>query len=362
MQVTARRYRARVTSSAPRGRRLAVLSVGFALTATFAPFAQSPAPANDALPASATSTALRINGKQVLAISLDGFNVNVLKRIGPRGTPNLHRLFRTSASTKNARTQIEMTVTLPNHTSQVTGRPIDVANDGHGVTWNTHLPRRTIQSHGAGPIESIFTSVHGAGRTTALFATEQKFSLWKRSWPNAVNRSTIVQDGDHAVTLAARRDLLRRNRAFTFVHLGAMDEAGHAHGWMSPRYKRAARLVDAQLGILLKTIRDHRRLHDVRIVLTADHGGKAGARDHSNVAEYANYRIPFLIWGPGVDRGDLYSMNPTYADPGTAQVGFNGDPQPIRNGDLANVSASLLGISAVPGSLWGQDLSLTWHD
>jgi hypothetical protein len=351
-----------VTSSAPRGRRLAVVSVGFALTATFAPFAQSPAPANDALPAPAASAERRISPKQVLAISLDGFNVNVLNKIGRAGTPNLHRLFRTSASTKNARTQIEMTVTLPNHTSQVTGRPIEIANGGHGVTWNTHLPGRTIQSHGAGDIESIFTSVHDAGRTTALFATEKKFSLWKRSWPDAVTRSTIVQDGDHAVTLAARRDLLRRNRALTFLHLGAMDEAGHAHGWMSRPYKRAARLVDAQLGILLKTIHDHRRLHDVRIVLTADHGGRAGAKDHSNVNDYYNYRIPFLIWGPGVDRGDLYAMNPTYADPGTGRPDSFVGTQPIRNGDLANVSAHLLGLTAVPGSLWGQDLSLTWHN
>ena len=50
---------------------------------------------------------------------------------------------------------------------------------------------------------------------------------------------------------------MNNNRAFTFVHLGAMDEAGHAHGWMSRPYLRAAKLVDAQIGILLKAIREH---------------------------------------------------------------------------------------------------------
>ncbi len=348
-----------MTSSRSWGRRLGLASVGLALTATFAPTSTS---ASDALAAPEAAAPAGISGNQVLAISLDGFNVNVLNKIGRAGAPNLFRLFRNSASTKNARTQIEKTVTLPNHTSQITGRPIEIANGGHGVTWNTHLRRRTIQSHGAGDIESIFTQVHDAGRTTALFSTEEKFSLWKRSWPSAITRSTIVQDGDNAVTLAARRDLLQRNRALTFVHLGAMDEAGHAHGWMSRPYRRAAKLVDAQLGILLKAIREHPRLHDVNIVLTADHGGRAGAKNHSIVTDYFNYRVPFLIWGPGVDRGDLYTMNPTYTDPASGRPDSFVGTQPIRNGDLANVSANLLGLTAVPGSLWGQDLSLTWHN
>ena len=221
----------------------------------------------------------------------------MLNKVGRAGAPNLLRLFRNGASTKNARTQIEMTVTLPNHTSQVTGRPIEVGNSGHGVDWNTHIPGTTIQDDGAGDIESIFTQVHDAGRQTALFATEEKFSLLKRSWPASINRSTIVQDGDHAVAVAARRDLLNNNRAFTFVHLGAMDEAGHAHGWMSRPYLRAAKLVDAQIGILLKAIREHNRLHDVTIVLTADHGGKAGEKGHAVVTEYFNYRIPFVDLG-----------------------------------------------------------------
>ena len=347
-----------MTSCRSRGR-LAVVSVGLALTAAFAPTSTA---ASDALPAPEAAVPGGITRNQVLAISLDGFNVNVLKKVGRAGAPNLFRLFRNGASTKNARTQIEMTVTLPNHTSQVTGRPIEIGNDGHGVDWNKHIRGTTIQDDGAGDIESIFTSVHDAGRRTALFATEKKFSLWKRSWPASINRSTIVQDGDHAVAVAARRDLLNNHRAFTFVHLGAMDEAGHAHGWMSRPYLRAAKLVDAQIGILLKAIREHARLRDVTIVLTADHGGKAGEKGHAVVTEYFNYRIPFVIWGAGVDRGNLYTMNPTYADPGHGRPLFGADPQPIRNGDLANVSANLLGLNAVPGSLWGQDLSLTWHN
>jgi predicted AlkP superfamily pyrophosphatase or phosphodiesterase len=255
---------------------------------------------------------------QVLAISVDGLNVRALRRLGRAGAPHLIRLLRQGASTRNARTQVEMTVTLPNHTSMLTGRRIDAAEGGHGVDWNYDRPRTTVQRAAGGSVASIFTRVHKAGGRTALFATESKFSLFERSWPRAINRSTIVQDGDAAVTRAVRRDLLRHRRAFTFLHLGAPDEAGHAHRWLSAAYLEAVRQVDRHVGVLLDTITAHpRRLGDLVIVLTSDHGD--------------------------------------------ARILFDG-PQPIRNGDLANLSASLLGLRPVPGSLWDADQSMTWHD
>jgi hypothetical protein len=351
--------RAVTTISHVWGRRLAVVSAGLALTATPAP---APAPAYDGAHPTGAVTASLLDAPQVLAISVDGLNVRAISQLGRQELPNLTRLLRQGASTRNARSQVEMTVTLPNHTSMLTGRRIDAAERGHGVVWNYDRPRITVQDAAGGPVGSIFTRVHGAGGKTALFATEQKFSLFERSWPASVDRSTIVQDGDRSVTLAVRRDLLHRSRAFTFLHLGAPDEAGHAHGWLSPDYLDAVRQVDRNIGTLLRTIRENPgRLGDVVVVLTSDHGGKPGTTSHSDETCLCNYRVPFLIWGPGVTRGDLYALNPTYADPGNARIRFDGI-QPIRNGDLANLSASLLGLGPVPESLWGADQSLTWHN
>lgn len=342
----------------PWARRVGALTAALTLSILLSP---APGPAHDAVRSTGTSVEV-LADRQVLAISVDGLNVRALRRLGRQGAPHLIQLLRQGASTRNARTQVEMTVTLPNHTSMVTGRRIDAAEGGHGVTWNRNRRRITVQEAARGPVGSIFTRVHEARGQTALFATESKFSLFKRSWPRSIDRATIVQDGDLEVTRAVRRDLLRHERAFTFLHLGAADEAGHAHGWLSPAYLDAVRGVDRHLGILLDTIRSHpRRLGDVVIVLTADHGGKPGGRTHSNETLLANYKIPFLIWGPGVTRGDLYALNPTYADPGTTRPLFEGT-QPIRNGDLANLSASLLGLGPIPGSLWNADQTLTWHD
>ncbi len=71
----------------------------------------------------------------------------------------------------------------------------------------------------------------------------------------------------------------------------------------------------------------------------------------------SNYRVPFIVWGPGIDQANLYAINPTYQNPGKRRPNYRGD-QPIRNGDLANLSADLLGLDAVPGSRFNRDQTL----
>ena len=162
-------------------------------------------------------------------ISLDGLNPTALTRLGKRGTPVLHRMMRRGASTLNARTAYEMTVTLPNHTSMVTGRRIAAADGGHGVTWNDdRLTPRTVQAAAGGPVESVFTVVHDAGRQTALFASKTKFSLWQRSWPLALDQYAVELD-NRRLTNAVRRDVRVNDRALTFVHL-----SGHRRGRPRP--------------------------------------------------------------------------------------------------------------------------------
>ena len=53
------------------------------------------------------------------------------------------------------------------------------------------------------------------------------------------------------------------------------------------------------------------------LVLTADHGGRG--RLHGDTSDPANFTVPFLVVGPGVPaRADLYALDPTRRDPGTA--------------------------------------------
>ncbi len=295
----------------------------------------------------------------VVAISVDGLNTDALGKLGRTRTPHLHDLMDSGASTLNARTEHELTITLPNHTGMVTGRRIEAATGGHGVTWNDDRRRpATVQAAAGKRVESVFTQVSAAGGSTALFASKTKFSLWKRSWPLAIE-TTRIQLDNARLARSVRRDLRDHERAFRFVHLSLPDGAGHEHGFMSPRYLRAVQQVDTLVGSIVDAVRnDPALVGRTAIILTSDHGG-LGA-DHSDARRLANYRVAFMVAGPGIPAGaDLYELNADdYRDPGTRRTTYRQSPQPVRNGDLANLTLDLLDLAAVPGSEHNSDLDL----
>lgn len=293
--------------------------------------------------------------QRVLAISIDGLNPAALRRLGTERTPTLHRLLAEGASTLNARTARELTLTLPNHTGMVTGRRVDARKRGHGVTWNTHRPRTTVQKAAGHGVASIFSVVDAAGGGSAVFTGKDKLTLFERSWPAGVDRFTFDED-PLALVKAARRDLVRSGRAFTLLHLATPDVVGHEHGFMSRRYLDAVARTDRLVTKVVRAIEDHPSLEDdLVLVLTADHGGKG--RGHYDADRLADYRVPFLAWGDGIEPADLYDLNPDYRDPGTRRTSYAGE-QPVRNADLANLVARLLDLDPVPGSTIGRDTVL----
>lgn len=310
-----------------------------------------------AVPTAATPPEQREGAvEHVVAISIDGLHPDA---ITAANAPTISRMLAEGAGTLNARTEYEQTVTLPNHTSMVTSRRITKTKGGHGVTWDDdRLRPATVQAAAGEPVGSAFTVTAAAGGSTALFVSKPKLSLYKRSWPLAVDRSTIIVD-NAALVSAVRTDLVTAEREFTFVHLSGPDLAGHRSGWMTPAYLRAVRAADALVGQILTTISGDPDLSPSTVVLlTADHGGLG--HGHAAKLKYADYRIPFIAWGAGVAQGsDLYELNTaSYADPGRERPGYAKPLQPIRNGDLGNLVTDLLGLPAIGGSQLNADQSL----
>jgi hypothetical protein len=310
--------------------------------------------------ASEVVTAHRVDDEitRVLVISVDGLNPDAITRLGRAKSPTFHRLVDEGAATFNARSEVEMTLTLPNHTGMVTSRRVARARGGHGVVWNDdRLTPRTVQRAAGHSVGSVFSSLRNAGLHSALFAAKTKFSLFDRSWPDSIDRTVIKADNTRLVK-TVKADLSTHWRELTFVHLSLPDVAGHEYGWLSPKYLYAVQQSDMLIGRILNTVTKTAASREHTLVLvTSDHGGKG--MGHSDARRLADYRIPFLVWGPGVPaRTDLYDLQTEYADPGTRRVGYGAPRQPVRNGDVGNLVLDVLGRPAIPHSELNYDQDL----
>ncbi len=297
--------------------------------------------------ASHVASRVDFDGRRVLLISVDGLNPRAITRLGRRRAPHLHRLIRNGASTLNARTLRERTQTLPNHAGMLTGRRVKAAAGGHGVWFDTDTGT-TVHATAGERVRSVFDVVHDAGGSTTLISTKSKFDIFERSWGESIDRYDVRPDDSAAVTALLARGTQRDT--FTMLHLAGPDRAGHQRRFMSAAYLTAVRKTDAEVGRILRHLRKHpQQRAGLQVVLTSDHGGLPGLRGHAQRRRRDNYRVPLVVWGDAVTPGGLYAMNHEFRNPRKRRTSYAGK-QPIRNAAVANLSTSLLGLPAVPGS------------
>ena len=309
--------------------------------------------------------------RYVIHVSVDGLRPDAVTRQRAAALPAFTRLRREGAFTQNARTDPDYRNTLPNHTSQLTGRPVD-GDGGHAWTVNVDpAPGVTLHSNRGEYVASVFDVVHDAGLRTGAYVSKSKFSLFDVSYDGAHGAPDETGDDDgrdkidtfvyepdtEALTDRFLADMRARPFGYAFVHLRDPDATGHWRSWSvraGSRYLRAVRRADGEIGRILDAVEADPRLRGrTAVIVTADHGGSG--RHH--VAErLLHYTVPFYVWGPGIPWADLYALNEdTRADPGAANVGPDAERQPVRNGDAANLALELLGLGPVPGSTWGAE-------
>ncbi|HQX11618.1 MAG TPA: alkaline phosphatase family protein [Thermoflexales bacterium] len=307
----------------------------------------------------------------VIQISVDGLgSAYVQSLLAANQIPSLARLLNEGAGTLNARTDFDFSITLPNHTAMLTGRPVyDKFGDnttGHQWTGNGDpLPGQTLHTNRGFYVASVFDAAHDNGLTTGAYASKSKFSLYDTSYnsangapdTNGANNgpdkidTNVVAAGNSPAMMSALLDSLRANPTqYTFVHFHDPDSAGHASGWGSANYSAAVIAVDGHLGQLLAAIEQSPALAGrTTVILTADHGGSGTG--HSDASQPIHYTIPFVVWGPGIPHVDLYALNGfATTDPGGTRPDFALTGMPIRNGDAGNCALRRLGLPQIPGS------------
>lgn len=250
-------------------------------------------------------TAEVVAARRVLLVSCDGLRPDAIPLAT---TPVMQRLIDTGSHQFMALAELPP-VTLPNHTSMVTGLSIQ----HHGVLFNSAMPGRVSS-------RTIFDVAKSANLSVGFFANKGKLSFLCEE--GSVDAWRIVGDVDdlatEVVNAVAAMDL-----RLMFVHFGEPDGAGHREGWMSEPYLTQVGRVDAALGRILDALEAKGVLSETLVIVMSDHGGH-GKTHFLNIPE--DRFIPFILNGPGIAAGRSLCEQLRTMDAAATALGFLGLP------------------------------------
>ncbi|MCB9856729.1 MAG: alkaline phosphatase family protein [Phycisphaerales bacterium] len=177
-------------------------------------------------------------------------------------------------------------VTLPNHSSMVTGLSIL----DHGVLVNASIEGRIQHT-------TIFDVAKEHGVSAGFFVNKGKLGYLCAEGEADVRRITgDVDDIANECANAIRENDLR----LIFLHFGEPDGAGHSQGWMSEPYLAQVTRADAALARVLDAMAERDVRKDTLLIITADHGG------HDKTHGFpipVDQHVPFILNGPGIAAG-----------------------------------------------------------
>lgn len=229
----------------------------------------------------ASITAPALATPRVIIISLDGMRPDA---ISPDNAPTLTAVIAGGAY-HNACINELPPITLPNHSSMVTGLCVP----RHGVVLNTDLPGNILSP-------TLFDLAKAAGKRVGFYVSKSKLGFLCRT-ESADER--LISPGIDAM-IAAIGTAIETNTDLIFVHFADPDSTGHRKGWMSPDYIDAVRRVDGLVGQIVAALDRTGARAETTLLITADHGG-IGDNHWLDVPVVRH--IPFIVNGPGVVAG-----------------------------------------------------------
>lgn len=241
-----------------------------------------------AAPLSAQTTKPIPGVDRVLIFSIDGCRPDVMLRAD---TPNIRSLMKHGSYSMWAFTA-PVAITLPSHTSMLTGTTVE----RHGIDFNDE--RATTQPSLMPKTLSIFDVAKQAGYTTALVSGKVKFIIFSRR--NNIDWQWLPEGAkteDHYVTENAVKIIHEHQPQVMFVHYPGADNVGHAIGWGSHEQVAAIEGIDHGIGEVVKALEDDHLLEHTLIILSADHGG-SGRVHGQKVPDSAN--IPWIASAPTI--------------------------------------------------------------
>lgn len=267
--------------------------------------------------------------RHVVLISLDGYPAYAL-RDPQTPAPTLRRLIREGAWAPGGMTNINPTVTWPNHTAMVTG--VDASR--HGVLYNGMPVRKdgTVRVDAQVPKQelvqapTVYDLAHSHGMTTAEVdwvaiqdapSIDFAFSEVPKPGSLIVKEMNIDVEGfskapityrDEIWTQAAIHILQKHKPNLLLFHLLTTDSAQHKYGARSLGAVSSLALADRQVERLIDAVRGAGMLDQTTFLVVSDHGFHTSKREIRPAAVLKEHNITGVTVIPEGGTAMLYGQ------------------------------------------------------
>lgn len=252
--------------------------------------------------------------EHVIIVSVDGLRPDA---ISSKTSPVIAALKKNGVWASHAQT-IMPSITLPSHTSMLTGRSVGV----HKVTWNDYYEAKK----NALKEPTCLEVASRQGFAAAMFVGKEKFKhlqsanasvyfSWASNEANGITQAVLAYESKNKLP------------GLTFIHYPDTDTAGHQYGWMSPEYFSALQKIDNSLSAIVKLVNKKAYQENTVIILTADHGGKD--KTHGRYIP-EDMHIPWLANGSMIPAGVVYEKAVVTYDTAATALTFLGVEVPVE--------------------------------
>jgi predicted AlkP superfamily pyrophosphatase or phosphodiesterase len=234
--------------------------------------------------------------RHVVVVGVDGLGSHYFDGAA---APVMRRLMKEGAWTLKARA-VFPTVSAPNWASIIMG----AGPEQHGVTSNEWHPRK-FDVPPVCAVNGRFPSVFGElrrQRPAARIAVIHDWDDFARLVEPGVADVLRHVKGSRAAAEAAIAEWRERAPTLLFLHLDAVDHAGHGKGWGSAAYHKAVEEADGLIGRLARAMEESAAERPALLIVTSDHGG-TGTK-HGNMT-MPDIEVPWIAWGAGVRAGEI---------------------------------------------------------
>ena len=250
--------------------------------------------------------------RRAVLVSVDGLRADALEHM-----PALSAL-RSRAQWSDSALTVVPSLTVPGHLSLFSGRDVSTL----GIVTNTldETAAMTLMVNGA---TSIFQWVRAAGGSSAAIIGGSLVPASQLAMAKSFFGLDVLIAAPEATSAIIDQAIIVATDAeapqITFVHVSAVDAAGHSAGWvdgdgrLTPAYIAVVADVDREVARLVSALESAMAAGELAVMITADHGGGRGhgctdgippTREHCT-AHDGDRRIPYLLLAAGVAPGRL---------------------------------------------------------